>query len=409
MEKDAFCVFDLSGGKIGESTLNLMRIMMIKKFGGKLVRTIKKNDEADWKIIFIVLAVKLVIFVFGFFNFLLFTGRHFTDSYWIFGIWNRWDANAYLRIALFGYTNEGERRFDIAFFPLYPALVRVLDTVFDNELLVGFIISGAASIAAGLLLYKLARLDYSESVAFSAVWFLLIFPTSYFLHIPYTESLFLALVIGSFLFARKKDWLVAGVLGSLACATRVNGLVLCFALLFEVWLQWREDGRKFDWRWLWLGLIPLGFVSYLILNYLVTGNAFTFLIYQREHWAKYFTFPWTSIWKQIRFAYFQTDIGVQVMAFQELIFAALGLSAIIFGWRYLRNSYRAWMILNWLLFVSTSYIQSVPRYTLTMFPLFILFGLAAEGRDLVYKFLSLWSILFLAVFVSAFVQGHWAF
>ena len=41
--------------------------------------------------------------------------------------------------------------------------------------------------------------------------FLLIFPTAYFLHIGYTESLFLALVLGSFLAARTDRWWLAGL------------------------------------------------------------------------------------------------------------------------------------------------------------------------------------------------------
>lgn len=31
-------------------------------------------------------------------------------------------------------------------------------------------------------------------------------------------------------------------------------------------------------------LIPAGFLGYLLLNFFVTGDAFTFLTYQREHW-----------------------------------------------------------------------------------------------------------------------------
>jgi Gpi18-like mannosyltransferase len=72
---------------------------------------------------------------------------------------------------------------------------------------------------------------------------LFIFPTAFFLHIPYTESTFLALTVGCFLAARKRKWLLAGILGGLACLTRINGLILCFAILFEVWNERRETGK----------------------------------------------------------------------------------------------------------------------------------------------------------------------
>ena len=78
-------------------------------------------------------------------------------------------------------------------------------------------------------------------VGLRAAWFLLIFPTAYFLHIGYTESLFLALVLGSFLAARTDRWWLAGILGGLAALTRINGLVLIPALAAEAWLAWDED------------------------------------------------------------------------------------------------------------------------------------------------------------------------
>ena len=71
-----------------------------------------------------------------------------------------------------------------------------------------------------------------------AAWFLLIFPTAYFLHIGYTEALFMALVLGSFLAARTERWWLAGLLGGLAALTRVNGLVLMPALPAEALTQW---------------------------------------------------------------------------------------------------------------------------------------------------------------------------
>ena len=375
--------------------------------GNNIITAFKKISSIDWKIIALVLATKFIVFAFGIFSFLLFNEKNFTGSYWIFGIWNRWDAFSYFRIALYGYPNSGEGKYDIAFFPLYPALIFVFNSLLDNEILSAFLVSGVASVAAGLLLFRLAKLDYAEAAAFSAVWFLFIFPTAYFLHIPYTESLFLALVLGCFLAARKEKWLLAGILGFLACTTRINGLILCAALFFEIFAKWRET-RRIDWRWLWLGLIPMGFAAYLLINYIATGSALTFLTYQREHWGKFLQFPWTSLRNQGLYVYYAESFSSKMVGLQELLFAALGFLAIIFGWKYLRPSYRAWMILNLLLFISTSWIQSVPRYMLTMFPIFMLFGLLSK-RQMLFNFISLWSILFLAAFIIAFVIGQWTF
>src|SRR5207237_1033638 len=82
-------------------------------------------------------------------------------------------------------------------------------------------VSTVASRAAGLLLYRLAEIDEQETVARASVFFMFVFPTSYFLHIGYTESLFLALSVGAFLAARVRRWWLAGTLGALAAAARV--------------------------------------------------------------------------------------------------------------------------------------------------------------------------------------------
>src|SRR4051812_39949253 len=179
-------------------------------------------------------------------------------------LWNRWDAIHYQTLATQGYQATGDSRFLLVYFPLYPWLIRIFGSVFGGPLLGAFFVSLLASIAAALLLDRLSRLDETESTSHWALWFLLIFPTSYFLHIGYTESLFLALVLGSFLAARRDRWALAGVLGFLAALTRFNGLVLIPALGIEAWESYRS---KQNWhsRWLWIGLIPCGFLIYLFL------------------------------------------------------------------------------------------------------------------------------------------------
>src|SRR4051812_3693066 len=177
-----------------------------------------------------VLISKILVLIFAAQSFLVVGEKPFNRADTFLGIWNRWDASLYLKIAQNGYTSTGDDRFLIVFFPLYPTLVAFGEIFVRDYLLSAFLVSALASIAAGLALRELTRLDHSERTAQLAVLFLFIFPTSYFLHIPYTESLFLALVIGAFLAARKRSWIVAGIVGGLACLTRINGLLLVPAL-----------------------------------------------------------------------------------------------------------------------------------------------------------------------------------
>ena len=185
-------------------------------------------------------------------------------------------------------------------------------------------------------------------------------------------------------------------------------MILVPALAFEVWEQYRES-KAFDRKWLFLLIIPAGFAAYLLLNYVVAGDPLIFLTYQREHWYRYFRWPWQGIWETIKLIDNQKVVDSHMMGIQESLFVAIGIAALLFGWRKLRPSYRVWMGLNWLLFVSTSFVISVPRYTLTLFPIFILMGLAARRYSTLNVLLIVWSLLFMGAFISQFVRGMWAF
>jgi len=363
----------------------------------------------DGNVVLTVLIIKALVLMFAAQAFQIIKEEPLYQQNSFLGIWQRWDATHYLKIAETGYTGVGDDRFLIVFFPLYPFFVNVVSFFTGGDyLLAGFLVTAIASVAVGLVLRELVRLDYPEKTARLAVLFLFIFPTSYFLHIPYTESLFLALVIGCFLAARRRFWFAAAVLGALACMTRVNGLILIFALAFEVWEEYRET-RKFNRAWLLLAMIPAGFGVYLLLNYIVTGSPTTFMTYQREHWQRYIRVPWEGIYESYKRIFNPKIVDAQLYGVQEMLFVVIGLCATIVGWAWMRNSYRVWMVANWLIFVSTSFVLSVPRYTLTLFPLFILMAVAAKRSWPLHILFICWSILFLGLFSMQFARGHWAF
>lgn len=357
-------------------------------------------SAADAGTVFLVLALKGLVLLLA----VLSVGVLF-DQYETWAtLWNRWDAVHYLRLAEIGYTATGEGRFSIVFYPLYPGLVRVVALVCQSYFGAALVVSGAAAVAAALLLRRLAEFDNPEKVARLAPWFLLIFPTAYFLHIAYSESLFLALVLGCLLAARTRSWAIAGILGALACATRVNGLLLVPTLFVEAFLQYRAT-RRIDWRWLWIGAAGLGTATYLFINYSVTGDPFAFSKIMEVNWYKKFNSPWVGIhdvW--LRIPYFNLTEGLL-----EFVFIVFSFLCTVWCWIKLRPTYAVWMTLNWLLINSTSYVVSVPRYCLTLFPIFILFARFAARRPLAGGLLSATCLLLLALFAMKFAHGTWAF
>jgi hypothetical protein len=354
----------------------------------------------DWPTIALVLGIKVLLLTYGVQVVATLSVSH---PGWL-EIWNRWDAMHYLRLAEQGYVAVGEGRFSLVFFPLYPWLVRGMALLVNDYMVATFVVSGIASVAAGLLLVRLVRCDESEAVARSAVWFLFIFPTSYFLHIGYTESLFLALTLGCFLAARKEHWALAGLLGAGACLTRVNGLILGPVLATEVILQYWKT-RRINLRWLWIGLVPLGFLGYLWLNHEVTGDYFAFTKIMQEHWYKKFASPWSGIY-DVWLRVWRMNINEGLNEFIGVVLLSV---CMVWSWFRLRPSYSVWITLNWLLINSTAYVLSVPRYALTLFPVFILFAKATTGRSFWFAMLTVWSLLYLALYAGRFAQEIWAF
>jgi hypothetical protein len=369
--------------------------------------TILGLTASDRSVAGMVLVIKTIVLFFGVLAFQITSGQRVRTFSKLLSLWNRWDGHQYLLVAQQGYGAAGDRRLALAFFPLYPLLIRLVAIVVRDAVLSAFLISTVASVVAGVALARLFAIDYSRHLARRAAWFLFIFPTSYFMHIDYSESLFLALVLASFLAARRERWMRAGLFGAFAALARPNGILLFLALGGDaMWQLWQT--HRFDWRWLWVGLIPMGFAVYLLVNYRITGDPMAFLNLEREHWSNMLISPWRGIGVNLDvvrhwYAWHAAMVGTQV-----LLYLAVGLAGTIAAAILLRPSYALWMALNWLLFASQSWDISAPRYTLMMFPLFLLIAMLARKRQWDAA-VTVWSLLWLGLFASEFVRDHWAF
>ena len=360
----------------------------------------------ELRMIGIVVSIKALVFLFGIQSYQVLQNQRVLDPRGWLEIWNRWDALNYQKLAQFGYSATGELKPLLVFYPLYPWTVRLFAFVTRDYLVSAFIVSTLASLITVIVLQRLVELDYSKELAQRAVWFLFIFPTSYFLHIGYTESLFLMLAISCVFAARKQRWLLAGLFGALTCLTRANGLVLLPVLAAEAAHQYWTT-RRWQWQWLWIGVAVFGFLGYLLLNKHVTGDPFAFTSLMQQFFNKSLASPLTGIDNAIG-SMSRAPTEAEMIGTQEVLFIALGLVCTIVSWFKLRPAYSVWMTGNWLLFVSVSFALSVPRYTLTMFPIYILFAMLARRRVWL-AVITFWSLLYLSFFASLFAWGRWAF
>lgn len=192
--------------------------------------------------------------------------RHSDSSDWLrwpgahrfFAGWWQFDAGEFTAIATRGYWYQEGARSPTSFFPLFPLAIRGVRPLFDDPLVGGVVVSALAGLAATLAFWSWAgRWDLAPRTRVLALWVLLLYPWSWFLYgVPFSDGLFVALVIGSFSLVEDRRFGWAAVVGALATATRPTGLFLAPALVVlaleraEVLVP-RPGGERSGW---WAGL-----------------------------------------------------------------------------------------------------------------------------------------------------------
>ena len=152
----------------------------------------------------------------------------------------------------------------------------------------------------------------------------------------------------------------------------------------------------------------LGFLAYLMLNFAVFGDVFAFMSIEREHWFKHFAPPWVGLFGAIHGIFWREPAEVVLICFAEIFFAFLAVACIVYAMKF-RISYCIYMLFSFIAFTSTTFWLSIPRYTLSLFPVFILLASLSKRKDVLHYVFSIAFASFFAFFTILFTQGRWAF
>lgn len=307
-------------------------------------------------------------------------------------VWTSLDSAHYLDIARDWYLSQGDwdRLVQLVFLPGYPLAIRLGALLTGNYLSGAILISWVSFALAGGLLYRLFRLDVSHESALWGVGFLCLFPGSFFFAAPMSESLFLLLCVGCLYLGRTRHWLAACLLGGLAAFTRSLGITLVVPLLFE-WIQDlahppRHGRTSFSSALLSLVsmvLIPGGFLLYCLINYLVAGDPFQFLEYQRVHWSQQAGWFFNTACYQTDQALknLSIDLPVALGLWLPNLAACYGsLLVILSGLKRIRPSYTAWFMVYFAIAAGTTWLLSAPRYLVAFFPLALTWAQIFQSR-----------------------------
>jgi hypothetical protein len=339
-----------------------------------------------------------------------------------------WDSEYYLSIAVVGYNDPEIQTVDTAdgrslaknyaFFPLYPNAMRALAVplgilgmnAIATATLAGVLISLLGTLIGLFALFDLTRRELGEDGALRTVYYLLIFPSAFFLAQVYTEGLFIGLAFSSLALIKRKRLLWAGALAGLAVWTRSVGLALAVPLLI-IWL------RDTDWKGLWSDRIALLRAGSGLLAVALPVGAY--LIWRAAlgepfdrvqiDWFGRGILNWGGLqygFDQITNAFTNRD-NTQMMTYYVLeglsvLLALIGCIAVARRYPFVALFSFAALLLA----VTSGAPQSLIRYVLTMPALFIF--LAELGRNTVFdRGWILVSVLLLAMQTALFSWDMW--
>jgi Gpi18-like mannosyltransferase len=225
-----------------------------------------------WRAIALIAVAKLLVFAvvwYGYTNVDLATNVyepsvHFYEpaQYGFLTRFTTWDSSHYLILARDGYSHDltGTN----AFAPLLPLTIRAVGWLTGDLVIAGLIVSNLASAAACYLLYAFVRKRWGPATALRALVLLLAFPTSFFLCMVYTESIFLLLAVAVFYaiaealespYTRRGRALfaLAALAAFLMPLTRPIGVVVVLPMAFALLWHDRPQDASMPWR---LKLLP---------------------------------------------------------------------------------------------------------------------------------------------------------
>lgn len=359
----------------------------------------------------------------------------------------QWDGFWYKLIAEQGYGGPPPNDAFPAFWPLYPWLMAIGSQLTGVSVeTAGWVISHVVFLVALTLLYRLVALDFDRPTARRTLLALALFPTAFFFSAVYTESLFLMLAVGALLAARQGNWLLAGILGALTALTRFQGMLLLvpFAVLFVQ--QHRFDLRRWFPNALFAALPILGPATFALHLERVGKQPLDFYEAQ-QGWDRFSALPLETFrcatvgciveperltdqtrpfavrgaeWGWLRdllsqptwdfFTSFQFRDAVANSDTLELVSTLLFLGLALAGVRRLPlyQSAYIWPALLLPLFGPSIVhpLFSVPRFGITLFPLFIMLVLLLKQRRVAVPALLV-SALLLVLLTAQFAQWYW--
>jgi len=327
---------------------------------------------------------------------------------------SRWDSNSFARIAEEGYTATGDSRFMLVFFPLFPWIVRLVHLITRMPYLAAATtISYISTYFAAVMLYKILRINFNPRTSMRGVKYFLIFPFSFFFFTGMSEAFYLMLLFCAIYFIRKRKYLLGGAFGFLLSLTRLPGVIIGVLFFVETVFyiktvldndgHYKEAVKACLKPVIGMFMTLSGFLSYLLLNYIVTGDAFRFMMLQKENWGQYMTNPLYMLKIVFDQQIARNDsLLFWGVAIPNLLSFALCVVCFFYLLRFMPASYSLYHGVYTYICYSPSWLLSGGRYSLGAFGIYIMLAGITKKKwvDAIltiasFAFLVFWTVLYI--------------
>jgi len=279
-------------------------------------------------------------------------------------LFSHWDGQWYSQIVTQGYSyaDDGQQH-PIAFYPLFPLLIRGLMALGMRVEVAGVLINSLAFLGALLLVYFWVEERYDTG---SAKWTSAVLawcPFSLFCTVMYTEGLFLFLTASALRAFERGEYIWAAFWGTLTTATRGPGVALIPTFLLTAWRE-----KRYPLAYAAGFASALGLFSFSLYCAIRFGDALAFVHVQKE---------WVHVgWFDI----LSKALKLQISSISKIV--------MIFGSGYLLWFFRkkltsivlTYGFCSLALLVTSGALTSVNRYAYGIVPLSIALGLLLAAK-----------------------------
>jgi len=324
-------------------------------------------------------------------------------------VWQKWDAVWYEEISRLGYGNALDTAHGQAlagYFPLYPIVVRGAMMVWPGSppeeaakpdsrfFWAGSLLSNLFTLGAlWLLAWGFIEQNAQNETLRNVLAVTLTSAGSFYLSIPYTEGLFLLLVVGALVLTKRRQYELAGLVAGLSATTRVHGLALVAVPAIACWID-RSPGHR---RWLraaaTVALFALPFLVYMAHLKSAFGSAFAF-VNSQALWDNPSPYPFAALTSFLRFP---TRLTVWLHGGFWLLYLGL----LVRYWRRMAPGEALFCLGVFLISTQQPQFQGTYRYMVPLVPLSIAIANdRREIRDPLIAFNIAFGVLMIVAFVT---------